>query len=103
MSIKDHPRLLNEVPRGTKRYKEIKKIRSASERSNSTIKEDLKIIDRPRVIGRPRAGILNQIAAIVLLLTRAFAFIVKTTCLFRKLSQTNDPAIRAKLRPLSEA
>ena len=30
MSIKDYPRLINEIPRGTKRYKEIKKLRSAS-------------------------------------------------------------------------
>lgn len=103
MSIQEHPRLVNEIPRGSKRYKEIKKIRSASERTNSTVKEDLKILDKPHVIGRPRAAILNQIAAIVLLLTRAFAFIVKTTCLFRKLSQTNDPTIRAKLRPAAIA
>jgi len=103
MAIKDHPRLLNEVPRGTKRYKEIKKIRSAAERSNATIKEDLKILDRPRVIGRSRAGILNQIAAIVLLLTRAFAFVIRITCLLRKLNLTNDPTIRAKLRPPSIA
>ncbi len=99
MSIHEYPRLANEIPRGSKRYKEIKKIRSASERANSTIKEDLKILDKPRVIGKSRAATLNQIAAIVLLLTRAFAFIVRTTCLFRKFSQTNDPAFRAKLRP----
>lgn len=103
MSIQDHPRLVNEVPRGTKRYKEIKKIRSASERANSTVKEDLKILNKPRVIGSSRAGILNQIAAIVLLLTRAFAFIVRTTCLFRKARETGDPRIRAKLRPPSMA
>jgi hypothetical protein len=98
MAIQNHPRLLNRIPRGTKRYKEIKKMRSASERANSTVKEDLKILHRPRVIGRSRAGILNQIAAIVLLLTRAFAFVVRTTRLPQKLRQTNDPGIRAKLR-----
>lgn len=103
MSIHEYPRLANEIPRGSKRYKEIKKIRSASERANSTIKEDLKILDKPRVIGRPRAAILNQIAAIVLLLTRAFASIVRTTCLFRKLDQTNDSTIRAKLIPAAIA
>ena len=103
MSIKDHPRLINEIPRGSKRYKEIKKIRSASERSNSTVKEDLKILDKPRVIGSSRAAILNQIAAIVLLLKRAFAFIVRTTCLLRKLDQTNNPSLKAKLRPPSIA
>jgi hypothetical protein len=103
MSIQDHPRLINEIPRGSKRYKEIKKIRSASERANSTVKEDLKILDKPRVIGRSRAAILNQIAAIVLLVKRAFAFIVKSTCRFRKLLQTNDPNLRDRLRPPSIA
>jgi hypothetical protein len=43
MYIKEHPRLINEIPRGSKRYNTIKKFRSASERSNSTMKEDLKI------------------------------------------------------------
>jgi hypothetical protein len=43
MYVKEHPRLINEIPRGSKRYQLIKKIRSASERANSTMKEDLKI------------------------------------------------------------
>ena len=30
-------------------------------------------------------------------------FVVKTTILFTKLHQTNDPAIKEKLKPLSEA
>ena len=38
-------------------------------------------------------------AAIVLLLRRAFNFVVKTTVLFTKLHQTNDPAIKEKLKP----
>ena len=36
-------------------------------------------------------------AAIVLLLRRAFNFVVKTTRLFTKLHQTDDPAIKKKL------
>ena len=68
MYVKDLPRLVNQIPRGTKRYKAIKNLRSASERSNSTIKEDLKILEKPRVLNSPRANILAQIAAIVLLL-----------------------------------
>ncbi len=36
MYVKEHPRLVNEIPRGSKRYNVIKKIRSASERANST-------------------------------------------------------------------
>ncbi len=40
-------------------------------------------------------------AAIVLLLRRAFKFVVKTTILFAKLYQTDDPAIKDKLKPPS--
>jgi len=101
MYVKEHPRLVNEVPRGSKRYQNIKKTRSASERANSTLKEDLKIIDKPRVLNISRADILSQMAAIVLLLKRAFKFIVKITILSMKLQQTNDPNIKDKLKPPS--
>jgi len=50
MYIKHHPRLINEIPRGSKRYNAFKKLRSASERTNSTLKEDLKILDKPRIL-----------------------------------------------------
>jgi hypothetical protein len=82
MSVKKHPRLINEIPRGSKRYDQIKKCRSASERANSAMKEDLGILDKPRVMNGLRANILAQMAAIVLLLTRAFAFVVRITSLF---------------------
>jgi hypothetical protein len=91
MYVKEHPRLVNEVPRGSKRYLYIKKIRSASERSNSTIKEDIKIIVKPRVMNIFRANILAQMAAIVLLLKRAFHFIAKITIQYRKQQQTDGP------------
>jgi hypothetical protein len=101
MYVKEHPRLTNEIPRGSKRYNEIKKLRSASERANSTLKEDLGILEKPRVMNGYRANILAQMAAIVLLLTRAFAFIVRITWLLRKLRETNDPKIRNRLKPPS--
>jgi len=99
MYIKEHPRLINQIPRGSKRYSTLKKMRPASERSNSSMKEDLKILDKPRVLGRPRANILAQMAAIVLLLKRAFSFIVRITKQIRKLHRTNDPTIKEKLKP----
>jgi hypothetical protein len=37
-------------------------------------------------------------AAIVLLLHRSFKFVAKTTILFTKLHQTNNPAIKKKLK-----
>jgi hypothetical protein len=101
MYVKEHPRLINEIPRGSKRYNLIKKIRSASERANSTMKEDLKILEKPRVLNNSRANILAQMAGIVLLLNRAFKFIVRLTILFRKLHLTNNPDIKEKLKPPS--
>jgi hypothetical protein len=101
MSVKDHPRLLNEIPRGSKRYNTIKNMRSASERANSTIKEDIKILEKPRVIQGFRANILAQMAAIVLLFKRAFSFIVRVTARFRKFRETDDPDIKEKLNPPS--
>lgn len=98
MYVKEHPRLINEIPRGSKRYDTFKKMRPASERSNSTMKEDLKILDKPRVLNGPRANILAQMAAIVLLLKRAFSFVVRVTCQIRKLYKTSDPAIKEKLK-----
>jgi len=99
MYVKEHPRLVNEIPRGTKRYNTLKKMRSASERSNSTMKDVLKILEKPKVLKGSRANILAQMAGIVFLLKRAFSFIVKITNHFRKLHQTNDPAIIEKLEP----
>ena len=99
MYVKDHPRLINEIPRGSQRYNTLKKMRPAAERSNSTMKEDIKVLDKPRVLNGRRANIHAQMAGIVLLLKRAFSFIVRTTARFRKLFKTNDPAIREKLKP----
>ncbi|MBC8440667.1 MAG: hypothetical protein H8D87_13430 [Deltaproteobacteria bacterium] len=97
--IKDNPRLINEIPRGTKRFKMIQRYRSASERANSTIKEDLKIIEKPIVYNKERADILAQIAVIALLLKRAFAFIARISALFMLYQLSKDPAIAEKLQP----
>lgn len=100
MSIKDYPRLINEIPRGSKRYKVIKNLRSASERANSTIKEDIKILEKPRVMNRFRANILAQMAGITLLLKRAFSFIVNTTVQFAKGLEPKPPPISRSIRNL---
>jgi len=93
-SIDENPRLHNEIPRGSKRYNEVKKSRSASERSNSTLKEDLKILEKPRILNQERADILAQIASIVLLLTRAFGFVVRVTTLMRKPKHIRDQKLK---------
>jgi hypothetical protein len=65
------------------------------------MKEDQKILDKPRVMNRSRANVLAQMAAIALLLKRAFSFIIRNINLFRKLHRTNDPDIKEKLKPPS--
>ena len=62
---------------------------------------DLEILEKPRILNAQRAAILAQIAAIVLLLRLAFKFVAKTTILFTKLHQTDDPATKDKLKPPS--
>jgi len=93
MSIKEYPRLVNEIPRGTKRYNTIKKLRSAAERANSTIKEDIKILEKPRVLNAFRSNILGQMAGIALLLKRALSFIVKITNQFARCLELRPPLI----------
>ena len=63
--------------------------------------EDLKLLEKPKVLNNSRANILAQMAGIVLLLSRAFKFIIRLTILFRKLHLTNDPDIKEKLKPRS--
>lgn len=74
MFIKEHPRLANEIARGSKRYNTIKNMRSGFEKANSTNKEDLKTLEKPKIITGSMANILAQKAAIALLLKRAFSF-----------------------------
>jgi hypothetical protein len=103
MYVKDLPRLINEIPRGSKRYIDIKRLRSSSERTNSSVKVEFHILDKPKVLNRQRANILAQMAGIVLLLKRSFSFIVRITILFRKFYSDNDPAAKKKLSLCSVA
>jgi hypothetical protein len=89
MSIRQFPRLITEVIRGTYRYRKLKALRPASERTNSTAKDDLCILSKPKVRGLKRAGVLAQMAVIVVLLKRIARFIVKATLSFREKSWNN--------------
>ena len=56
--------------------------------------EDLKILEKPRILNQERADILAQIASIVLLLTRAFGFVVRVTTLMRKPKHIRDQKLK---------
>ena len=85
--IKEHPRLLNEVPRGTKRYKKIKNLRSSSERINSSLKDDLKILNDPVVTNLSSASALGAMANITLFVKRIMDFITRIHVIKAKLKK----------------
>ena len=60
MYIKEYPRLANEIARGSKRYNTIKNMRSGFEKTNSTNKEDLKTLEKPKIITGSMANILAK-------------------------------------------
>jgi hypothetical protein len=94
MSVNDFPRLIIEVLRGTDRHHKLKALRSASERTNSSAKEDLCILSKPKIRGLKNAGVLAQMAVMVLLLKRISRFIVKVTLAIRKMFSSNSPPLR---------
>lgn len=83
-SISENPRLLSEIPRGTKRWKKIRNLRPASERTNSTAKADLDILAHPQIMNLKRAAILSQLACIVTCLKRLLNFLIRITLTLRK-------------------
>jgi hypothetical protein len=89
MSIHDFPRLITEVIRGTDRHQKLKALRSAAERTNATAKEDFSILSKPKIRGLKHAGVLSQMAVIVVLLKRMACFIIKITLALRKNLQDN--------------
>jgi hypothetical protein len=97
MSVSDFPRLIIEVLRGTDRHHKLKALRSASERTNSSAKEDLCILNKPKIRGLKNAGVLAQMAVMVLLLKRISRFIVKVTLAMRKMFSSNSPPLRSYL------
>ena len=95
MSIRQFPRLILEVIRRTYRYRKLRALRPASERLNSTAKEDFCILAKPKVRGINHAGVLAQIAVMVVLLKRIARFIVKVTLKLReKIGNNKSPPHR---------
>ncbi len=94
MSVNDFPRLIIEVLRGTDRHHKLKALRSASERTNSSTKDDFCILSKLKIRGLKNAGILAQMAVMVLLLKRISRFIVKVTLAMRKMFSTNSQLLK---------
>ena len=95
--ISENPRLLCEIPRGTKRWKKIRNLRPASERTNSTAKADLDILAHPQVMSLERASILAQLACMVVLLKRFLDFVVRVTITLRRAIATSSKRLWKEL------
>jgi len=74
---------------GTDRHQKLKALRSAAERTNSSAKDDFCILSKPKVRGIKHAGILSQMAVIVVLLKKIARFIVNVTLAFRQEVENN--------------
>jgi hypothetical protein len=90
MSIQQFPRLITEIIRGTDRHQKLKALRSAAERTNATAKDDFGILSKPKIRGLKSAGILSQMAVIVVLLKKITCFIIKVTLALTKPKQNNE-------------
>jgi len=90
MPISKNPRLITEIPRGSKRWKKIYNIRTSSERTNSAAKTDLDVINKPVVMGVKRARILAVLACIATLIKKLLHFIINITLTLRKAINSSD-------------
>ena len=98
MSIRAHPRLVCEIPRCSDRWKKIRNLRSASERSNGTCKSsDLDILDSPRIYGLAMASIEATMACITTLLKRMMRFVIGITLNFMRYLKTWNKSYNKKL------
>jgi len=98
MSIKAHPRLISEIPRCSDRWKKIRNLRSASERSNGTCKSsDLDILSSPRIYGLTMASIEATMACITTLLKRVMGFVIRITLNLMKYLKTWHKSYKKKL------
>ncbi len=90
VSIAQHPRLILEIPRGSERYRQLHTLRSASERTNSTLKDDNAILREPPVRSLRRAEVVSLMGVITTLIDRVARFILDVTVKQRKFKATGD-------------
>jgi hypothetical protein len=90
--IAERPRLLLEIPRGSERYRQLHRLRSASERTNSTLKEDNAILRNPSVRSLRRASIESLMGVMTTLIDRVVRFTIDVTVKERKFKNSGDKA-----------
>jgi len=97
--IAKRPRLLLEIPRGTERFRQLHCLRSAAERTNSTLKEDNAILRGPPVRSLRRASMESLMGVMTTLIDRVVRFAIDVTVKERKFKNTGDKAWLDQLSP----
>jgi hypothetical protein len=97
--IAERPRLLLEIPRGSERYRQLHRLRSASERTNSTLKEDNAILRNLSVRSLRRASMESLMALMTTLIDRVVRFAIDVTVTERKFKNSGDKAWLDQLSP----
>jgi hypothetical protein len=97
--IAERPRLLLEIPRGTERYRQLHCLRSAAERTNSTLKDDNAIPHKPSVHSLRRASMESLMGVMTTLLDRVTRFALDVAVKERKFRVSGDKAWLNQLLP----
>jgi hypothetical protein len=90
--IAERPRLHIEIPRGTERFRQLHCLRSAAERTNSTLKEDNAILRNPSVRSLRRASMESLMGVMTTLIDRVVRFVIDVTVKERKFKNSGDKA-----------
>jgi hypothetical protein len=107
-----YPRLLLEIPRGSERYRQLHRLRSAAERTNSTLKDDNAILREPPVRSLRRASVVSLMGVMTTLIDRVVRFAIDVTVKERKYRATQDkhwfdqlspPQVPPHLKPFVDA
>jgi hypothetical protein len=110
--IAERPRLLLEIPRGTELFRQLHCLRSAAERTNSTLKEDNAILREPPVRSLRRTSEVSLMGVITTLIDRVVRFVIDVTVKERKFKATEDkhwfdqlspPEVPSHLKPFVSA
>jgi hypothetical protein len=83
----------------SERYRQLHALRSAAERTNSTLKEDYSILRKPPVRSLPRAAAVSQMGVITMLMDRVTRFVLDNTIKERKFKATGDKTWFDRLSP----
>jgi hypothetical protein len=88
--ICQHSRLHLEIPRGSERFRQLHRLRSAAERTNSTLKEDNAILRERPVRSLRRASVVSSMGVMTTLIDRVVRFVIDVTVKERKFKATGD-------------